>query len=345
MSKSLTATTVLPAPASRLSAIFVALLLIGIQAPSLRAGGGGRWALLVAGVSGDPELQTQYLEELQKLRSVLQGPLQFAFDHVFVLADDTAKNPALVQYKSTRENLAAVCREIAAKAGKDDTVFAFVEGHGSYDQGTYKLNLVGPDPSSHELAAMLYSIPAQHFIVVNATSASGGSLADLSGQGKIVITATKSGREGNLTHFGAYFIAALEDNHADMDKNGRVSMLEAFSYAEQNVEERYTRQGALQTEHPVLDDNGDGEGQSKPEPANGEGLLARTTYLDAGIPLITRGKLTPDQEKLAQEAQSIEQQIEALRYRKAAMRSEDYDQQLEALLVKLAQINAKLREK
>ncbi len=305
---------------------------------------GGRWAILISGVSGDPELQKQYLQELGDLHSTLLGPLQFAYDHVFVLADETAKDQALVQYRSTRENLQRVCRDIAARSGKDDLVFVFIDGHGSFDRDSYKLNLVGPDPDAEELAAMLYSIPARHFVVVNATSASGASLAALSGKGRIVITATKSGNERNQTHLGQYFVEALRNNSADVDKSGRVSVLEAFVYAAQKVEERYTKEGALQTEHAVLDDNGDGQGQAKPGPENGEGLLARTTYLDAGAPLMTKGKQAQEEQDLVAEAQSLERQIEALKYAKAGMDEAEYQNKLEGLLLRLAQVNAKLRK-
>jgi len=305
----------------------------------------GRWAILVAGASGDPDLQKLYLQELKDLRATLQGPLQIAFDHVYVLFDDPSKDPALVQYKSTRENLEKVCHEVATRAGKEDLVFLFLEGHGSYDQSSYKLNLVGPDPNAEELAAILYSIPAQHFVVVNATSGSGASLRSLSRKGTIVISATKSGSERNQTHFGQFFAEALKNNNADSDKSGRVSVLEAFSYAAQKVEEHYTKGGELQTEHPVLDDNGDGQGQAKPAPENGEGSLARTTYLDAGSPLLAKGKMTPQEQELAKEAQSLEQQVETLKYAKTRMSETKYEKKLKTLLLRLAQVNAKLRKK
>src|SRR5512142_90648 len=70
-----------------------------------------RWAILVAGVSGDPELQQELLKELKELSTVLQGPMQFPKDHVFILFDDPSKDPGLTQLKSTRENLAKVCRD------------------------------------------------------------------------------------------------------------------------------------------------------------------------------------------------------------------------------------------
>lgn len=218
----------------------------------------------------------------------------------------------------------------------------FIEGHGNYDGNVYKLNLVGPDPTASDLAAMLYSIPAQRFVVVNATSCSGGGLAALSQRGKVVIASTKSGMEKNQSHFGRFFIEAFRDNAADSDKNGRVSMLEAFTYAARKVEEYYEKKSDLQTEHPVLDDTGDGQGQSKPSPENGVGLLAQTTFLGGGIAAAGLANLTAEQQKLAEEARDLETQIDALKYAKSGMPESEYEKKLEALLLRLAEVNAKL---
>jgi hypothetical protein len=322
-----------------------AVLLLQINLGCILAAGAerdGRWAILLAGASGDPDLQAVYLKELGDLRSILEGSLGFPKDQIVVLADDPSKDPALIRYKSTRENLQAVCLDLANRVDKEDLVFVFIEGHGSYDGKVYKLNLVGPDPTALELATMLYSIPAKHFVVVNATNCSGGSLPELSQKGKIVIASTKSGMEKNQTHMGRYFIEALRNNAADSDKDGRVSMIEAFMYTSRKVEEFYNSEGNLQTEHSVLDDNGDAQGQSNPSPENGEGLFARTTFLDAGSLAAAQKEWTPEQQKLALEARDLEKQIEALKYRKSEMAEAAYEKELEDLLLKLARINAKL---
>ena len=327
----------------RLPTVF--LMLCFVQAASA-AERNGRWAILLAGVSGDPDLQKVYLNEIADIHAALESSFGFPRDQIFVLFDDPSKNPGLVQYKSTRENLQAVCFNLAGRVKKEDLVFVFLEGHGDYDGKVYKLNLVGPDPTGEDLSALLYSIPAQHFVVVNATNCSGGSIPALSQKGKIIITATKSGMEKNQTHFGQYFAEAFKNNAADLDKNGRVSILEAFSYARQKVDDYYESEGILQTEHAVLDDNGDAQGQNKPAPENGEGFLARTTFLDAGAPPIPSAgtTLTPERQKLASEAQELEKQIEALKYAKGQMKEADYEKELEDLLLRLAQINAKLRK-
>ncbi len=319
------------------------ILLICLSAPAMNAAErDGRWAILLAGLSGDQDLQNIYMKEITDLHGVLINSLGFPRDHIVVLFDDPSKNPGLIQYKSTRENLQAACLSLAGRIEKEDLIFVFIEGHGSYDGRVYKLNLEGPDPTAEDLAAMLYSIPAQRFVVINATNCSGGSIPALSQNGKIVITATKSGMEQNLTHAGQYFVEAFKNSAADSDKNGRVSIMEAFSYARLKVEDYYSSEGNLQTEHPILDDNGDAKGQSQPSLENGEGFLARVTYLDTGIPASARETLTPEQQKLTLEVQELEKKIEALKYAKGQMTEAEYEQKLEELLLRLARINAKL---
>jgi hypothetical protein len=302
----------------------------------------GRWAILVAGISGDPELQTEFLNQLRELRSALEGPLQFPPDHVVLLSDDPAKGPGIVQLQSTRENLRRACGDVARRAARDDLVFAFLLGHASFDGMTYKYNLVGPDPSAEDLAEMFYSIPAGRFVIVNTTPCSGASISAFGGKGRIVIAATKSGMEKNRTHFGPFFVEALLDNNADADKNGRVSFLEAFEYASRKVKEYYLKEGSLQTENPVLDDNGDGQAHTAPGPENGDGVIARTTFLFTGSSPLARGSLSLEQQQLLQEAQSLEGQIEALKYSKEDMPEAEYEKTLEELLLRLARIHAKL---
>jgi hypothetical protein len=323
------------------------LLLPLVLASMLAAGtasGADRWAILVTGIAGDPDLQKEFLGWSKELHGILTGQLHYAKDHVYVLFDEPEKDPGLIKYKSTRENLEKVCKELAARASKEDQVFVFIAGHGNFDSKGYKLNLPGPDPTSEELAAMLYSVPASSFVVVNTTTCSGGSVAALSGKGKIVLSATRSGQEKNQTHLGAFFVEAFKGAAADADHNGRVSLLEAFNYATRKVEEHYTREGNLQTEHAVLDDDGDGTGHPKPGPDNGDGLFARTTYLDGGAERVGAA-LSAEEKGMTAEAQELEKQIEALKYAKASMPEAEYEKKLEGLLLKLAQINAKLRKK
>ncbi len=316
-----------------------------VSAAQEKIAGNNRWALLVAGISGDRELQEEYLQQLRILRGMLTGPMRLPQDRIVVLVEDPAAAPDLSPVKATRDNLIQVARQLSDRVTKEDQVFVFIVGHGSSDTRGYRLNLVGPDPTGDELASLLYGIPAGSFIVVNATSCSGGSIGALSGPGKLVVAATRSGQEKNLTHMGRYFIEAFKENAADMDKNGRVSILEAFNYASQRVEEHYSKEGSLQTEHAVLDDSGDGQAHTKPSPENGDGLLARTAYLDAGAAARAGEGLSAEERSLAAAAQELERQIEALKYTKSAMSEAEYEKKLESLLLRLAEISARLKKR
>ncbi len=322
------------------------LLPAGIRArPQNAPASDQRWAILVAGISGDPGLQKEYLKELTDLRALLEGQFGFPRDHIAVLFDDPNLDPARIQYVSNRENLQKVCREFAGRATREDTVFVFLEGHGDSDGTGYKFNLVGPDVTADELAMMFYSIPAQRFLVVNATNCSGASLEGLGGKGRVVVSATKSGTEKNLTHLGAFFVEALAGNKADVDKNGRVSMFEAFSYAARRVEEYYVKGGNLQTEHPMLSDNGGAPPLSLSDAGTRVDLVARSSYLDRGSPLLAQNDASPETQALAREAQALEKQIELLKAAKGEMAEAEYEKRLEDLLLKLAEVQAKLRKK
>ena len=292
----------------------------------------GRWAILIAGISGDQQLQREFIDEVRGLHALLSGAMRYPLNHIEVLVDDPSLVPGLGARKSTSENLRDACRRIGRSVTRDDSVFVFIAGHGNYDGKTYKLNLVGPDPTADDLATDLYSIPARSFIIINTTTCSGGSIESLAQPSKIVVSATRSGHEKNRTHFGGYFVQAFQNNNADMDRNGRISVLEAFNYASQRVEEYYAGEGLLQTEHPVLNDSS-------------ESLLARTTYLDAGTSLTDERALNAEERGLKEEATDLERQIESLKQAKAGMPGEEYDKKLEALLLRLAEVSAKLRQK
>ena len=132
-------------------------------------------------------------------------------------------------------------------------------GHGSYDGTDYKFNLVGPDITAAELASFCDRIPARRQLIVNATSSSGGSVAALEKPGRGVIAATKNGTEKNATVFARYWVEALQDPTADIDKSDSINAMEAFQYAQRKTAAFYESQKRLATEHPVFEDTGKGE--------------------------------------------------------------------------------------
>jgi hypothetical protein len=96
--------------------------------------------------------------------------------------------------------------------------------------------------------------------VINTASSSAPFLGKLSAQGRVVITATKSGFEQNYARFGQYLAIAIAEPQADLDKDGQTSLLEAFLTASHRVDEFYSAAGRLATELALLDDNADALG-------------------------------------------------------------------------------------
>ena len=149
-------------------------------------------------------------------------------------------------------------RSILADTAKTvpEPLWIILIGHGTYDGREAKFNLRGPDLTDLELSDWLaaYKRPV---VIINCASASGPFLNRLSGRNRVVVTATKSGFEMNFARFGQHLAEAIADLHADLDKDGQVSLLEAFLTASSRVDEYYRTHSQLATEHALIDDNGD----------------------------------------------------------------------------------------
>ena len=82
-----------------------------------------------------------------------------------------------------------------------------------------------------------------------------------------MLTATDTAAQQFETVFPEFFVKAFDDAEADLDKNGRVSIWEAFTYASARRQaSSSSRSGQLATERPLLDDTGDGVGREARKP-------------------------------------------------------------------------------
>jgi hypothetical protein len=261
-------------------------------------------------------------------------------DKILKSAPD-AKVETLVD--ATRDQVRAALGRIAQEAKAQDAIVVMLIGHGTFDGYDYKINLPGPDLSARELAALLDRIPTTRQLVVNMTSASGGSVEFLRKPNRVLVAATKTGTEKNATVFARYWVEALRDPAADTDKNEVVSALEAYRYADKKTAAFYESQNRLATEHAVLEDTGKSEPVRAPSPENGEGLQA------AAFPLLRLGVTAtaakdPAKLQLLAKKEDLEQQIDKLKYEKAAIPPEEYKKQLAALLLELARTQEDLEK-
>ena len=260
-------------------------------------------------------------------------------DRIFGAAGSTAHVYTLAGAQATAKQLAETLSAVARAAKVDDDFALILIGHGSFDGAEYKFNLVGPDVTAREIAAMCDRIVARRQLIVDTTSASGGAVAVLERPGRAVIAATKSGTEKNATVFARYWVEALEDPTADTDKSDSISAMEAFRYAAKKTAAFYDSQKRLATEHAVFNDTGKGEPVR--ESGNGQGMLMSSfTLLRIGTNQQTAND--PAKRALLDRKDELEQRIDTLKYQKAAMDPQDYKKQLTDALVELAKVQEEL---
>ncbi len=258
------------------------------------------------------------------------------------LGIDKANVTLLADAAATKEGVTKAFGALASKAGEEDTVVIVLFGHGTFAANVAKFNLPGPDMTPQDFAALLARLRSKRIVFVNTASASGPFVEALSAPGRVIVTATRTGDEKYATLFGGPFVDAFSTEAADADRDGKVSILEAFDYAKKAVAASYQQQGLLPTEHALLDDNGDKQGSTDPGRTSKDGQSAAVISLGS-----LRQQALPADEKLRAlylERQRIERRIEALKLLKSGMELEQYSAELEKLATELALKTRQIRD-
>jgi hypothetical protein len=283
----------------------------------------------VAGLGGEPDYEQRFTANANDLDKIFKST---AGAHVYTLTGKQA----------TKAQLSQVMSQVARDAKPDDDLVLTLIGHGSYDGSEYKFNLVGPDVSAEELAAMCDRVPAKRQLVVDTTSASGGAVAALERPGRAVVVATKSGTEKNATVFARYWVEAFQDPSADTDKSDSITAAEAFVYAERKTAEFYTSQKRLATEHPQFEDTGKGEAVRVAALGQGRDGALMSSFTVVRIGAAQAAMNDPAKKELLTKKEELEQKVDGLKYQKAAMEPGEYKKELTAALVELAKVQADL---
>ena len=281
-----------------------------------------RYALVVSGVSGSEKFAETQKAWLASLQTALQQRLGFTTERLTVLSENGPPEAA-----ATRENVTRTLAALKSRMTAADTFVVILIGHGTFDGTAAKFNLVGPDMDSREWKTALEAMPAR-LVFVNTTSSSFEFVKALAGKNRVIIAATESAAQKYTTLFPQFFIEALEqDAKADIDKNGRLSVWEAFTYAGQAVKLAFDQKGTLVTERSVIEDGSNG-------------VLAKTTFFDPA-PAATAGNAALAE--LEKRRIVIETEIEQLKGRKGQMPAGQYEEEFERLAIELAKISAQIR--
>jgi hypothetical protein len=293
-----------------------------------------RSLVLVVGAPGEPEYGERFSQWAGLWK---QAATQGGLETTVIGQDQTLTNddrPRLME---------VLTNEISKPAGE---LWLVLIGHGTYDGHSAKFNLRGPDISAEELATALKPC-RRPLVVVQCASASGPFLPALSGPGRVIVTATRSGYEDNATRFGGFLAHAIASPSADLDKDGQTSLLEAFVLASREVAQSYKDQGLLMSEHALLDDNGDGLGtppdwfhglratKSAAEGKTVDGVRAHQMILVRGE---SEQKLSPETRATRD---NLETQLSTLRARKSTMKEDEYYKQLETIMLQIARLYEK----
>ncbi len=311
------------------------LLSIGLLAGTASAQS-SPYALVVAGASGEEQYAKMHREWVDTLVGVLKDKFDVDPARLAVLTE----TPKAGESAANSANVKSALAKLAAQVKKDDILFVMLIGHGSGNGPEAKFNLMGPDLTASEWNELLKPV-AGRIAFVDASSASVGFLKTLAAPERVIVTATNSPAQVYHPRFGQAFVEALTAAEADLDKNTRVSVWEAFVYASKTVEQHYKREGTLATEKAMLDDTGTGTGRDAAAVST-TATLASLTYLDA--PKVQKSA-DPAVQTLIDRREALTRQIDDLRRRQVGMPAVEFEQQFEKLALELAQVSAEIRRK
>ncbi|HUG42919.1 MAG TPA: hypothetical protein VMN76_01655 [Acidobacteriota bacterium] len=298
--------------------VFVRLLafclLTAGSAQAMRPGPAGSACLIGTGLGGLPEYEENFEKWADGIEEICRN-----LDH--------AKVTRLDGRTLRKDRFLSAFEEILQE--QPDEAWIFLIGHGSHDGRDYKFNIRGPDITGSELQKFLEARGPGRTFVVAATSASGALLDSLGGSGQVVVTATRSASERQPPLFISFLIEAAASPEADSDKDGRVSLAEAFQFAERRVAQWYEERGRIRTEHAQMKD------------VSPERALASSAFLSQPP---EQAYLNLEAQELARQRSVLEREVEDLRLRKSEYSEGEYFNLLEKLLVEISELSERISQ-
>ena len=245
--------------------------------PCRRRPAGRARVLIVSGVAGEPQYADAFHKQATSMIDALKTRLRRSrLGHRVPGGSPVARRGAHQGRVDARRTSSASSPRSAQRSKSGDVLFVMLIGHGSGDDAAPRVQRPGARHRRVGFRARprWRAGPGGRDRRTPRAPAAGSSRCCPVRTASIA-TATKSGMEKNQTRFAAYFVQAYAADVADADKDGRVSVLEAFDYARREVARAYESENHLLTEHAQLDDNGDRKGTAAPDAKTTDGGLAR----------------------------------------------------------------------
>ncbi len=194
---------------------------------------GRRYAVIVQGASGEPAVRhaPSRLGRRRSSRSCATGSSSTP-PHLTVLVEQPEAGEERVD---RRERARPFWRRLAKQLKADDLLFVMLIGHGGGDGADAKFNLVGPDLTIAEWSALLEADPGR-IAFVDTTSSSFPFLEGLAAPEPRRDHGHEHATRSGITRcFPTRSSRRCGAEAADADKNGRISLLEAFTHASRLV--------------------------------------------------------------------------------------------------------------
>ena len=262
--------------------------------------------VIIEGLGGDAQYESQFGEQVEAIAAAA-GALTSA--------------ERIRSFRSgdfDRDDVLGFFADLSGELGDGDRLAIFLVGHGSFDDHEYKFNIAGPDLSDTDLQEILDNGTAGNQLLVNMSSASGATADRLKGDNRTLILATRGGAERHATRFGGYFVTALSDPAADLDKNNIITANEAHDFAARQVSDFFERNGRLATEHSRVE--------------GGQAARFSLARLGSQRPAVADAEL----DRLVAERDALNADIDSLRLRRDDMTPEAYQTALLNRMLALA---------
>ena len=272
-----------------------------------------------------------------RLVKVLRDGSSTTARHLIVLAEKAGAD----EQRATAEVTRAVLAKLATALKPADQLFIMFIGHGGGEGDRREVQPGGARPERGGMERAPEAGRRRASRSWTPTSASFPYLAGLAAPGRVVITATNSFAQRFHTEFPEGFIQAFGTDAADADKNGRISLLEAFTYASRLVAQHYEQSGTMATEKAVLDDTGDGKGAMPPARAP----TGRSPASRIWTRRRWRRSSNPEVQQLLQRQQALTEQVDELRRRQPTMPPAEFDREFERLIIDLATVSREVRRR
>ena len=242
--------------------------------------GGTEHVLIIGGVGGEKSFYDAFWSATSRFHQLLTDEYGYSPEQITFLFEDEGNIPGIVDGTAKREPILTAFAQLAEKIQPADRFLLFMIGHAARSSQGLKFNLPGRDISETEYADSINGIAAAQKILIFGFPYSARFVQRVSAPGTIVLTSSSRNEGYSLqAGFGDIFVDAFSTATADTNSDGAISLLEAFLWLQGQTKAWYENDGSVQSEHPHLDDNGDGNPSRKDLEDTGEGKLAEQTFL------------------------------------------------------------------